>query len=161
MIKLNEYESLFIFLSKNHFSDSKHFMDKDQMKEMALDIWSKRCGVDRKYLHLGKIIPYLTTLAMKLYMFKNEYTILQFIENCNPIDKYSVKGSVENFTRDDYTNKVFDAYMSYFSFLKVLDDEKNVLIELEKKNLYNAFKKFGKKRCKELNNVRKNNEANY
>lgn len=126
-IELDEWESQFVYLSKNYFSYSiGYIMSNEELLEVAKKIWAKRCGLEIEHVKVRNIVRNLIFLCQKLGCFEKENTLLTFIGDIAPFNKYFPKqnDSVQ-LTPEDFNFHVFKACMNYLSFVKVKEKDHN------------------------------------
>lgn len=123
LIELDKWDSQFIYLAKNHFSDDIWLMIDEEVN-IAKKIWSDRCGIDLKYIELNSLLSHLILLCKKFGCFENEHALINFIENISPFNKYMVKSTDKiEITPKDYNKYVFNACSKFLHLLQIKEED--------------------------------------
>lgn len=142
MIKLDIWESQFVYLSKNWFSydPKKYLMSEEEKYGVAKKIWAERCGIELEYVQIKDINYFLIKLCKKFELFDNIEAIIKFIQSLSPFDKYSSETEV-TINKWQWAMKIFSACMMYLQMSLIRNRDKfgNVYDIIHLENLETKF----------------------
>lgn len=126
----------------HYYLYAKHHYQRRNLIEDLKKIHGRAYGYDAKHVIEGDIVQVLLSLVWEHYMGANHTehpngysAFLQFVVDCSPYDNWKVGGGGSTPIGEksyEYYEAVIRKCLSMLCFVKVLDENKVVVLQLEK-----------------------------